>query len=561
MLTPNISTYDIQEELQSLLGFPEFRRNKNASAFLKFVVDETVSGRGDRLKAFTIATLALQRGADFDPQTNSIVRVQATRVRQMLESYYAGAGCYRCVQIVLPRGSYMPAFVRRDILQDTPVSPSLLSDNAQQSRHFMGLMGLMLIVGVLLGALVVGPFFAVPAVVRQLDPIPDGRAMPVLQVETIRNRQQDNEQVPIFLEGLASTLRHQLSAFDHLTVIPLEGIGQQSNYVLSLSDFGHQEHGEGFGFQLIHRASGTIVWTMTLQDIAMQDPGRVLKRVSSEIVAEIGDVYGVIFSDWARRTAVPGSPLMGAGCTIEAFNFLRTRLGTQRTAARACLERELVADPEDASSQSLLAMILLRGYADNLPDNKGTADLQRALQLARQAYDRAPHRARAQFTLFFARFFDRRYEDAFVMVQQALASNPNSSLIRIVAGSAYISRGQYEEGLRLLKPENVNESAAPGQYSAYIALAEYMKGEGDQFDRWAMRQSGLVSPLGLLMRILALEARQDHPGEVLIWRRLQTEHPGFAADIRSSLIRYGMTDEIVSRLDADLVRILAREGI
>ena len=115
--------------------------------------------------------------------------------------------------------------------------------------------------------------------------------------------------------------------------------------------------------------------------------------------------------------------------------------------------------------------------------------------------------------------------------------------------------------MRLLKPENVNESAAPGQYSAYIALAEYMKGEGDQFDRWAMRQSGLVSPLGLLMRILALEARQDHPGEVLIWRRLQTEHPGFAADIRSSLLRYGMTDETVSRLDADLVRILAREGI
>jgi len=455
----------------------------------------------------------------------------------------------------------MPAFVRRDILEDTPVSPSLLSDNPQQSRHFMGLMGLMLIVGVLLGALVVGPYLAVPAVVRQVDPIPDGRATPVLQVEIIRNRQQDNEQVPIFLEGLASTLRHQLSAFDHLTVIPLEGLGQQSNYVLSLSDFGHLEHGEGFGFQLIHRASGTIVWTMTLQDIAMQDPGKVLKRISSEIVAEIGDVYGVIFSDWASRTAVPGSPLMGAGCTIEAFNFLLTRLGTQRTAARTCLERELVADPDDASSQSLLAMILLRGYADNLPDNKGTADLQRALQLARQAYDRAPHRARAQFTLFFARFFDRRYEDAFVMAQQALASNPNSSLIRIMTGSAYVSRGRFEEGLRLLKPENVNESAAPGQYSAYIALAEYMKGEGDQFDRWAMRQSGLVSPLGLLMRILALEARQDHPGEVLIWRRLQTEHPGFAADIRSSLLRYGMTDETVSRLDADLVRILAREGI
>ena len=561
MLSPPISTSDIEQELQSLLELQEFQRNKNASAFLKFVVEETLSGRGDRLKAFTIATLALQRNSDFDPQTNSIVRVQATRVRQMLETYYAGPGCDRAVRVVLPRGTYMPAFVRHNISIDDAASLVEFDAAPQRARHFIGVMGLMLIAGILIGALVVAPFLAAPSAVRQVDSLPDTQALPALQIEVERSWQKENEQVQDFLDGLANSLRHQLSAFDNLTVIPFPQAGQLSTYVLSLSHLGHREPGEGFGFQLIHRASGSIIWTMTLQDIPMKDPGTILHRVSSDIVAEVGDVYGAVYTDWARRTVVPGAPLSGPACSIEAFNFLRTHLNSQRTAARACLEQELVKTPDDVGSQTLLAMLLTKGFADNLPDNKGAADIQRALQLARQAFDHAPHRARSQFVLFLVRFYDQRYEDAFAMAQQALATNPNSSLIRLVSGASYISRGRFEDGLRLLNPVNGGETTAPGQYGAYIALAEYLKGDNEAFDRWAMRQSGQASPLGLLMRTFALDARRDYPGVVLTWRRLQADHPGFAMDVKGSLLRYGMTNEIISRIDSDLTRILAREGI
>ena len=76
-----------------------------------------------------------------------------------------------------------------------------------------------------------------------------------------------------------------------------------------------------------------------------------------------------------------------------------------------------------------------------------------------------------------------------------------------------------------------------------------------------MRQSGLASPLGLVMRLLAYEARHDGPGVFACWRLLQADHPGFAADIKGALLRQGMTSEIVTRLDADLGRIIARDGL
>ena len=82
----------VEAQLRRILGDPQFERNRNSAAFLKFVVDETLEGRGSRLKAFTVATAVLNRDANFDPQNNSIVRVQAARLRQLLQLYYAGPG-------------------------------------------------------------------------------------------------------------------------------------------------------------------------------------------------------------------------------------------------------------------------------------------------------------------------------------------------------------------------------------------------------------------------------------------------------------------------------------
>lgn len=78
---------------------------------IQYLVTEELEGRGDRLKAFSIATDVLGRSADFNPQTDSIVRVEMGRIRQALKLYYATIGTNDLVQIKFEKGSYRPKFL------------------------------------------------------------------------------------------------------------------------------------------------------------------------------------------------------------------------------------------------------------------------------------------------------------------------------------------------------------------------------------------------------------------------------------------------------------------
>ncbi len=69
-----------------------------------------MSGLGEQLKEYTLGVEALGRGAAFDPRTDSIVRVEASRLRSRLDAYNASEGRMDPVRIVLPKGAYVPKF-------------------------------------------------------------------------------------------------------------------------------------------------------------------------------------------------------------------------------------------------------------------------------------------------------------------------------------------------------------------------------------------------------------------------------------------------------------------
>lgn len=102
---------DVRAALSRVLGSPAFQQSPQLRRFLAFVVEETLAGRAAGLKGYTIGTLALGRGTDFNPQADPIVRVEARRLRQALDEYYAGPGRDDRLRIVLPRGGYVPDFV------------------------------------------------------------------------------------------------------------------------------------------------------------------------------------------------------------------------------------------------------------------------------------------------------------------------------------------------------------------------------------------------------------------------------------------------------------------
>src|SRR5690349_5574872 len=105
----------VSAQLERILASPGFAGADRASRFLRFVVERTIAGEGDQLKEYVIGRAVFDRGDDYDPRIDSIVRVEAGRLRSKVEEYYTGPGRGDSVLIQLRKGSYAPAFEPREV--------------------------------------------------------------------------------------------------------------------------------------------------------------------------------------------------------------------------------------------------------------------------------------------------------------------------------------------------------------------------------------------------------------------------------------------------------------
>lgn len=96
--------------VEKVLQSKVFSRSDVSRLILKFIVEKLLAGNPDSLKEYTIATEALGRPSDFDPKTDSIVRIQMQRLRKKLEEYYSEEGAEDLLRIVIPSGHYIPEF-------------------------------------------------------------------------------------------------------------------------------------------------------------------------------------------------------------------------------------------------------------------------------------------------------------------------------------------------------------------------------------------------------------------------------------------------------------------
>ncbi|HWS87786.1 MAG TPA: hypothetical protein VN282_12520, partial [Pyrinomonadaceae bacterium] len=98
-------------QLEKLLRSRTLQNSESLKAFLRYVVEKTVDDEGALLKEYTIATEVFGRNTDYDPRIDSVVRVQAGRLRTKLQEYYTTEGKADPVIIDLPKGHYHPVFV------------------------------------------------------------------------------------------------------------------------------------------------------------------------------------------------------------------------------------------------------------------------------------------------------------------------------------------------------------------------------------------------------------------------------------------------------------------
>ena len=111
---------DIRAELEQILASKGFATAGRLSRLLRYVVDKTITGEADQLKEYSVGVEVFDRDSNYDTRLDSIVRVEAGRLRSRLDEYYNGDGAGSPIRITLPRGGYVAQFERRP--EPTPIA-------------------------------------------------------------------------------------------------------------------------------------------------------------------------------------------------------------------------------------------------------------------------------------------------------------------------------------------------------------------------------------------------------------------------------------------------------
>src|SRR5438477_8226547 len=100
-----------RHELDALLASGILNRAPNLAQVLTYVCTKYFEGAAEQIKEYNIAVEALWRPADFDQKRDSIVRVEAHRLRKRLREYYEADGADHAIRIEIPPGQYAPRFL------------------------------------------------------------------------------------------------------------------------------------------------------------------------------------------------------------------------------------------------------------------------------------------------------------------------------------------------------------------------------------------------------------------------------------------------------------------
>ncbi|MDE3178760.1 MAG: hypothetical protein KGM47_03790 [Acidobacteriota bacterium] len=113
---PGIPLSQEQERVavQSVLSSKTFAKCANLANLLNYLCLKYFEGHGAELKEYKIGVEALGRPSDFDPSLNSVVRVEAHRLREKLKRYYETEGVADPLLISLTPGNYIPQFIPRE---------------------------------------------------------------------------------------------------------------------------------------------------------------------------------------------------------------------------------------------------------------------------------------------------------------------------------------------------------------------------------------------------------------------------------------------------------------
>jgi hypothetical protein len=106
----SVTDAEVHEQVQRIILSEGFRRSARMERFLTLAVERTLLGHPEELKEYALGRDVFNRGEEYDPRADSIVRVEAQRLRRKLREYYDTCGKNDPIVVEFHAGSYVPTF-------------------------------------------------------------------------------------------------------------------------------------------------------------------------------------------------------------------------------------------------------------------------------------------------------------------------------------------------------------------------------------------------------------------------------------------------------------------
>ena len=444
-------------------GFSASARNRR---LLDYVVGETLAGRADRIKAYTLATVVFERGPDFDPQLDPVVRLEASRLRKALEHYYLTAGKDDPIRIDIPKGSYIPVFEAGRAPPEAAPGPEMPRDRRRwgwRRSSRMPAMAAAAIAVLVAAVVIVRPEFAGwRSAALQESGTPERRpAIFVLPFESDADASGSNLAYGLTVGVIADLARFKNilvygaeTAYDDRSHAPADLIKTLGiDYIVAGKVDAADERFRSI-ISLIEAKSGRYVWSVRSDgSLSASEIFHRQGEIAGLVARSIAQPYGVLFNDQIKeiKAKAPGH-LTSYQCVVVSELYQREQSVSDFPVAHACLERAIRDDPFYSQAYSTLSLLHSEEYRIAFGTDRAAKDLRlAALDLAQEALKIDPNSSTAQLALHAAYWNLGNVEAAFDAAEKGLTLNPNNTQLRASYGARLCLRSEWDTGLGMLR--------------------------------------------------------------------------------------------------------------
>lgn len=520
----------VRAELERLCEDTLFRDTTRMKRFLRYVTEETLAGRGGRLKGYVIGVEVFDRPDDFDPQADTIVRVQAGQLRRRLDLYYAERGQDAQVRILVPKGRYAPTFEMRqtpkiDEKIDLQDIYRLTDSSASDPRPCIAVMTL-----------------------DDLSPSP---------------KSGDTH----FADGVSAEIVNALVQFRSMRIITLSPTVSTSSAGRSVREVG-TEYGAGFILSGSVRRDGH-VFRVTVSLIRCETGEHLFSRVydrefqpgglfslqeeiASYTAAAVAAPYGAV-NRYKRRLFDGRQDSMEAyNCVLRYFDIKLSPTRNQAESLMADVTRVTETQSDFSTGWAIRSLMHVFMATQCLPPENVEGRLIEADRTARRALSVDRQNAMGYYALFQTYFHQGRFEDADRMIRRALSLNPNDYSKLAYYAICLALRGEMGRALTMQSAALRLIGRAPTWYHLPQMVVDFSEKRYDSVAGWV--DQGLADTPAIFY-LFGLAAKA-HAGEVaetrVIIGKILEQNPNYPAEASISIGLWHLQPNLAAQVNAGL---------